>query len=92
MVFSSNGFTLISDFSYDGHSTNDMSVQAILNNVTFINSDGADFVYIGVLLVNCTFKNNTGSAIRALASKVIFQGNHVFENNSAFIGGGIQLN
>ena len=45
-----------------------------------------------VLFANCTFENNTGgSLIGVVGSKVIFQGNNVFRNNSALIGAGVSL-
>ena len=44
-----------------------------------------------VLFEECTFENNTGSVIQAAYSKVVFKGYNIFRNNSALIGGGIQL-
>lgn len=68
------------------------SIQAVLKNVTLVDSkDFLYFLYIAVLLVNCTFENTLESAIQAKLSKVIFQGNHIFKNNSALVGGGMQL-
>ena len=62
----------------------------IFRNINIFSSglelDGAD-----ALFVNCTFENGTKSAIDALQSKVIFQGNNIFRNNSALAGAGISL-
>ena len=40
---------------------------------------------------SCMFENNTDSSIMAAHSKVVFQGNNVFRNNSARAGAGISL-
>ena len=42
-----------------------------------------------ILIINCTFENNTGSRTVVLfRSKVIFQGNLVFQNNTSTTDGG----
>ena len=47
--------------------------------------------YTIVSIADCTFENNTGSAIEAAASKLIFQDSSTFKNNSGFLGEGMQL-
>ena len=91
-IFSSGQFVILG-FGHIVQSPSDLhSVQATLINVTHIDSeDSLYFFYIAVLLVNCTFENTHGSAIQAKLSEVIFQGYHIFKNNSALIGGGMQL-
>ena len=64
----------------------------MLRNVTFADMiRGAHFQYIAVLLTDCTFENNIGPALLTVELKVIFEGNHIFRNNSAPAGGGIRL-
>lgn len=46
---------------------------------------------IDVTFIDCIFKDNQRTAIRALGSNLIFQGNNTFINNSAYYGGGIVL-
>ena len=71
-------------------SSNDTTINVIFRNINIFSSglelDGAD-----ALFVNCTFENNTESAIDAQQSKVIFQGDIIFRNNSAPVGAGISL-
>ena len=71
-------------------------VRAVLDNVTFANTrlmenSGAYLGFAVVLFINCTFKNNTGSAIAAAGSKMIFQGSNVFKSNYGSHGGAIRL-
>ena len=72
---------------------NARSAQVILRNITLashwnspLSLDGAT-----VLLIDCTFQNNTSSAIRATSSKIIFQGTNIFSYNSGYTGGGVSL-
>ena len=79
------------EFKYDSSkSNNDTTINVIFRNINIFSSrlvfDGAD-----ALFVNCTFENSTKSAIDAQQSKVIFQGNNIFRNNSAPAGAGISL-
>lgn len=98
-VFSALSSPAVIGFEYDtSNSMNDTSVQAHLSNVTIANNNNNSvnnpviaLIDVAILFVNCTFENNTGSVIQALSSKVIFQGDNVFRNNSALIGAGMQL-
>ena len=79
------------EFEYDSSkNNNDTTINVIFQNTNIFSSglelDGAD-----ALFVNCTFENGTKSAIDAVQSKVIFQGNNIFRNNSALAGAGISL-
>ena len=88
---------------YDASNKSEMDgfIQAILNNVTFVNNTLPGFFgdlvctsslhHAAVLLTDCIFDNNSGSAIAANGSKVIFQGNNIFRGNSALAGGGLRL-
>ena len=70
------------------------TLKATLSNVFFFNNNAKSQTYLNeaeVLFDDCTFQNNVGTAIYALASKVIFQETNTFRNNSAVIGGGMQL-
>ena len=93
-IFAS-GYRLILHNSAPGNAK-DESIKVALKNVTFANCTGGDgcgveFASKAVRLVNCTFENNIGSALVTKGSNMIFEGNHVFRNNSALVGGGIQL-
>ena len=87
-VFSgSNSFTFLAS-----PETTDATREAKLDNVTF------DKVYThfycgAIWFVNCAFENIIGaSAIDATISKLTFEGNNVFRNNtSPLIGGAISL-
>ena len=73
-----------------------ISLQAILNNVTFMNYNGKDVSAlllsdVAVLIANCTFENNHKSAIHSTGSNMTFEGDNVFRDNSALVGGGIQM-
>ena len=78
---------------------NDMTtIQAFFDNVKIANSH--DDIGIPVLLVRevvimfknyCAFENNSKSALQAVGSKVIFQGENAFKDNSALFGAGLQL-
>lgn len=70
------------------------SAQMTLRNVTFSSNNigpAACFDRVAMMIVNCTFEKNTVAAIEADFSKLIFQGNTTFRNNSADDGAGIQL-
>ena len=84
-------------FTYDVRRNSNDTVQIVLENSTFIsNNNGKDSSVVSLLntaglLVNCTFENNTGSPIHAQNSKVVFEGDTTFRNNSALFGAGMQL-
>ena len=44
-----------------------------------------------VTVIDCTFENNQMTAILAEGSSLLFQGKHIFRNNSAVNGAGIRL-
>ena len=70
------------------------SVQVVFDNVTLTNSASTPCIkldHVSASLVNCRFGHNLGSVIQAINSRVVFQGTNSFKNNSAPIGGGIQL-
>ena len=85
-MFSSDTRVTIESFS----TGNDTSVQAVFQRVTFVNS-GTEVSEAAVLFINCTFENSTDSALYASSSRLIFQGNIIFRNNSALIGAAIML-
>jgi predicted outer membrane repeat protein len=70
---------------------------ALLRNVSFVAHNCAQtekrIRHIGgeIAFANCTFKDNCDSAVTASFSTLTFDGNNVFRNNSAVIGGGIRL-
>ena len=70
--------------------------QVILRNITLANNDGYPAILsldgATVLLIDCTFQNNTGSAIGAVSSKIFFNGTNIFSYNSGYAGGGMSLN
>ena len=72
-------------------SNNDTTINVIFRNIDIFSS-GVNLNGSAALFVNCTFENNTGiSPIYAVGSKVIFQGNNIFRNNSALVGAGVSL-
>ena len=78
-------------FNYNSSKSNDdTTINVIFRNVF---SSGVNLYGAAALFVNCTFENNTDSIspISAQQSKVIFQGNNIFRNNSALNGAGINL-
>ena len=89
------GYNDLPSINIDGNNGYDRSAQVILRNITLASShdwsplslDGAT-----VLLIDCTFQNNTNSAIEASSSKIIFKGTNIFSYNSAYTGGGVRLN
>lgn len=87
-------------FKFGLNSTNDSlhvaNTLAVLQNVVFADNNVEKYVVsiaLGtIMFMNCSFENNTGTAIQADASsKLIFEGVNVFRNNSALVGAGIQL-
>ena len=44
-----------------------------------------------ILIINCTFKNSTTTAITASKSNLLFEGSIVFRNNTSHVGGAIAL-
>ena len=90
------GYQLLLHDPTSAGSIKDKPIMATLNNVTFANCTGGNghgvvFEHVAVRLVSCTFEHNVASAIVTEVSNVIFEGNHIFRNNSALFGGGIQL-
>ena len=79
------------------------SSQVIFKNVTFSSitpkyyltstylSATYFFGMVNVTFIDCTFENNQMTAIIAVQSNLIFQGNNTFRNNSAVNGAGIML-
>ena len=92
-------FSYVSLFALGYNSSkNGTAPQAVLHNVTLIANIEYDpsvpsiyLAYGVVTFVNCTFENNSESAIQTYKSEIIFQGYNVFKNNSALLGGGIVL-
>ena len=91
-------------FTYDSNKNNsDATINVIVRNTIFVNSNMWLFqifmrdqvitaLNAVILFANCTFENNTGGSLfGGVGSKVIFQGNNVFRNNSALIGAGVSL-
>ena len=99
VVFEHSIFSLSSPFLVNSSFTRvqDTSVHLKLTNVTFANNSvGKDHTVIyvmtsAVVFENCTFEDNIGTPVGAQSSKVTFVGNNTFRNNSAFVGGGMQL-
>ena len=46
---------------------------------------------LNVTFISCRFENNLKTAIKALGTNLIFEGNNTFRNNRAYHGGGIVL-
>ena len=77
--------------------------QVIFKNVTFSSITPKYYLtttflsttyFVGmlkVIFIDCTFENNQMTAILAVRSNLIFQGNNTFRNNSAVNGAGIML-
>ena len=69
-------------------------VQMTLRNITFANHKPGSPLSIDsatVLLIDCTFQNNSNSGMYAASSEIIFQGTNIFRNNSDNTGGGMRL-
>ena len=97
-IFNFNYELILADLHLETQATVDLPIMVIFRNVTFADGMGGPplargvyFQSVAVLLTGCTFENNIGSALTTRESKVIFDGNHVFRNNSVPVGGGIQL-
>ena len=75
---------------HSSKSNNDTTINVIFQNINIFSSS-LNLLGAAALFVNCTFDNSTNSAIDAQQSKVIFQGNNIFRNNSAPVGAGISL-
>ena len=73
----------------------DVFVQGTLSNVVIANCSLPLqqplilLFQVLILFVNCTFENNFASIIQTNESKIIFQGENIFRNNSALVGGAI---
>ena len=84
-------YTSINIHSANGHAR---STQVILRNITLASHERSPLSLDGatVLLIDCTFQNNTNSAIKASSSKIIFKGTNIFSNNWGLTGGGVSFN
>ena len=91
VLFEDSMFSSVTFGPYNSTTRNDTSVQAVFQRVTFANGRGNEVLNAAVMFINCTFENSTDSALDALDSRLIFQGNNIFRNNSALIGAGIFL-
>ena len=87
----------VSVFIEDSNIT-DLSSFAAYSEITLKNTTIADSETSGALIsngkatfVNCTFKNNTKSAVIGDRSNISFQGINIFQSNSAAVGGGLQM-
>ena len=83
---------------YNGYlSINDAAVYVIFRNVTFASNRVSGPLVLShngtLLFVDCSFKNNTQSqsVLQMFDSKLTFEGRNIFYNNSALIGGALQL-
>ena len=83
---------LVLHANYDsGKTKNDTLVHGVLRNVSFTDGRHVSLQNVAINFLGCIFENNVESAIQALSSKVIFEGRNIFQDNSAFAGGRIQL-
>ena len=87
----------VSVFIEDSNIT-DLSSFAAYSEITLKNTTIADSETSGALIsngkatfVNCTFKNNTKSAVIGDNSTISFKGINIFQSNSAAVGGGLQI-
>ena len=64
-----------------------------LENTTIANSEIVSaLIYFGkAKFVNCIFKNNKRQSVMGYYSNISFQGINIFQNNSAYVGGGLML-
>ena len=88
--------TLDFDFFIFGHSDIVTTVNVEIKKTSFVESGrnlnpGIETQHTTIKFDNCVFENNTYSSIMAISSKVVFQGNNVFRNNSSPAGAGISL-
>ena len=70
------------------------TIQVTFDNVSFSHSKCTSVhltKVLNVTFVDCTFENNQESAIMAMGSNLVFEGNSTFRNNSAVRGAGIML-
>ena len=101
IVIRDSFFTDLVEFTFHSH-TPGLS-QVTFKNVTFspitfkypytLYSSIATYFLgmMNVTFIDCTFENNQRTAIMAVGSNLIFQGNNTFRNNSAVNGAGIML-
>ena len=86
------------------YTSSDTQNSIVLNNVTFKNNVAGSSHCSGVLgsvaffsfarnatLINCTFQNNTGTALTVIGTQVTFDGNTSFINNTGVRGGAMAL-
>ena len=83
-------------FYNSGHDDNDTTINVEIKNTSIVDSGGnLDSVIApqvtAIKFDSCMFENNISPSILATLSKVVFQGNNVFRNNSAPAGAGISL-
>ena len=67
-----------------------------VNTISELPFETAGAVYVleafdGVKFCNCTFKNNKNTALTAVRSNMIFEGNITFLDNTGYDGGGVSL-
>ena len=67
------------------------SITPIFQHYDYYTSTASFLDMLNVTFIDCTFENNQMTAILAVRSKLIFQGNNTFKNNSAVNGAGIML-
>ena len=68
------------------------ALRIIFRNVTFINTPIVVIRLSNVTFINSTFCNSsTTSSLTAISSKVQFQGNVIFKNNTSYNGGALTL-
>ena len=98
LIEDSTFLSATSTFNYDsGHGDNDTTINVEIKNTSFVSSgnlySGVKPHFTAIKFDSCMFENNmnTYPAIMAIHSKVVFQGNNVFRNNSAPAGAGISL-
>ena len=86
-------FSGLSTFSFmaDPESTDTTLLAATLQNISF--DEVWAYLYgVAIWFVNCTFENNVdGPAITAVNSRLVFEGDNVFRNNTSLVGGAIAL-
>ena len=86
------------------YTSSDTQNRIVLNNVTFKNNVAGSSHCSGVLgsvaffsfahnatLINCTFQNNTGTALTVVGTQVTFDGSTSFINNTGVRGGAVAL-
>ena len=90
--------TLTFFFAYydSGHGDNDTTINLEIKNTSFVDSgvnlnSAITLQHTAIKFDSCMFENYTNPSIMAAHSKVVFQGNNIFRNNSAPTGAGISL-